>query len=117
MYDQPRARRTTGYDTCDDCNRRVLYVLTEKHRRIIAVDPPADPSGNQAVYVRDTVYWARQLTKDRPRAEDREVLRMPHIATCPTAIAARARARAATRRRTTSRTNTGVRPNPTWWRR
>ncbi|WP_340382276.1 hypothetical protein U5640_36265 [Streptomyces sp. SS7] len=117
MYDSTRARRTkTGYGTCDDCGRRVLYALTTKHRKIIAVDPPEDLGGNQAVSVKDTVYWTRQLTMDRPRAEEREVLRKPHIASCPVAQA-RARAAAAARRRTTGRTTTGVRPNPTWWRR
>lgn len=113
MYDPTRPRRTTtGYGTCDDCGRRVLYALTTKHRKIIAIDPPEDPAGNQAVSVRDTVYWTRQLTMDRPRAEEREVLRKPHFASCPVA-----RARAAARRRTTGRTTTGVRPTPTWWRR
>ncbi|MBK3631158.1 hypothetical protein JHN59_41550 [Streptomyces sp. MBT49] len=106
MYDRPTRRRTTtGFGTCDECGRRVLYALTDKHRKIIAIDPPEDIAGNQAVSIRDTVYWTRQLTKDRPRAEEREVLRKPHFASCPIA-----RARAAARRRTTARATVGVRP-------
>ncbi|MFM9628963.1 hypothetical protein ACKI10_43245 [Streptomyces galilaeus] len=106
MYDRPPTpRRTTGFGTCDDCGRRVLYALTDKHRRIIAIDPDPDPAGNQAVSVKEQTYWTRQLTLDRPRAEDREVLRKPHFASCPTA-----RAKAAARRRTPHRANFGVRP-------
>ncbi|MFI1030762.1 hypothetical protein [Streptomyces sp. NPDC020951] len=105
MYDRPAPRRTTGYGTCDACGRRVLYALTDKHRKIIAIDPPEDPSGNQAVSVRDTVYWTRQLTNERPRPEGREVLRKPHVASCPVA-----RAAAAARRRTATRARIGVRP-------
>lgn len=102
MYPSSAQRRTTGYGTCDDCGRSVLYALTAKHRRIIPIDPPEDPSGNQAVSVKESVYWTRQLSSDRPRPEEREVLRRPHIATCPIARA-RARARAATARRTAAR--------------
>lgn len=105
MYESPTRRTTTGYGTCDDCGRRVLYALTTRHRRIIPVDPPEDSAGNQAVSVKDITYWTRQLTADRPRPEQGEVLRQPHFATCPVA-----RARAAVRRRTTSRTRIGVRP-------
>ncbi|MGW0599937.1 hypothetical protein ACWD11_22675 [Streptomyces sp. NPDC002776] len=104
MYPIPDRRTTTGYGTCDDCGRSVLYALTTKHRKIIPIDPPEDPKGNQAVSVRESVYWTRQLSSDRPRPEEREVLRRPHIATCPVALA-RARAR-----RTTPRARTGVRP-------
>lgn len=111
MYDRPATpRRTTGFGACDDCGRNVLYALTTAHRKIIAIDPPEDPAGNQAVSVRDTVYWTRQLTRERPRAEEREVLRKPHVASCPVA-----RARAAARRRTTARARIGVRPVP--WQR
>ncbi|MCM1976816.1 hypothetical protein [Streptomyces sp. G1] len=95
-YPTPR-RTTTGYGTCDACDRRVLYALTTKHRKIIAIDPAPDPTGNQAVSVKDATYWTRQLSTDRPVPEEREILRRPHHATCP---AARAR--------------TGVRPAP--WR-
>ncbi|MFJ9895265.1 hypothetical protein ACIQPR_18310 [Streptomyces sp. NPDC091280] len=118
MYPSPTPRRTTtGYGTCDDCGRRVLYALTTKHRRIIPIDPPEDPTGNQAVSVKDTDYWTRQLSNDRPVAEDREVLRQPHFASCPVALARRqaaARAQAAAARRTAARARTGVRPAP--WR-
>lgn len=111
MYESTTRRTTTGYGTCDDCSRRVLYALTTKHRRIIAIDPPEDPTGNQAVSVRESIYWTRQLSSDRPAAEEREVLRQPHIATCPVALA-RARRRAAATRRTTGRARHGVRPTP-----
>ncbi|MGW1324815.1 hypothetical protein ACWD64_20010 [Streptomyces antibioticus] len=117
MYDRPTLRRTTGYGTCDDCGRRVLWCLTTANRKIIAVDPPEDIGGNQAVSVRDTTYWTRQLSGDRPRPEIGETLRKPHIASCPIARAAaaararaRARAAAAARRRTAGRTTTGTRP-------
>lgn len=110
MYESPAPRRTeTGYGACDDCGRRVLYALTAKHRKIIALDPPEDPSGNQAVSVKDSIYWTRQLSGDRPAAEEREVLRRPHISSCPIALAA-ARRRAAGARRTASRALHGVRP-------
>lgn len=114
MYESTTRRTTTGYGRCDLCGRSVLYALTTKHRRIIAIDPPEDPDGNQAVSIKDTVYWTRQLNSDRPAAEEREVLRQPHISSCPVAARARARTRAAAARRTTSRTLTGVRPSP--WR-
>jgi hypothetical protein len=112
MYPSPTPRRTTtGFGTCDDCSRRVLYALTTKHRQIIAIDPPEDPTGNQAVSVRESIYWTRQLSKDRPIAEEREVLRRPHISSCPVALA-QARRRAAVARRTASRVRHGVRPTP-----
>ncbi|MGW1035036.1 hypothetical protein ACWD4Z_22970 [Streptomyces antibioticus] len=104
---------TTGYGTCGDCGRRVLWCLTTANRRRIAIDPPEDPGGNQAISVKDSTYWARQLSAARPNVEEREVLRRPHVATCPIARAAaasRARAKAAARRRTTSRATTGTRP-------
>jgi hypothetical protein len=114
VYDRPAPRRTTtGYGRCDDCGRSVLYALTTKHRKIIPVDPPEDAAGNQAVSIRDTTYWTRQLSKDRPGLEPGETLRRPHIATCPVALAraaAAARARAAAARRATGRATTGVRP-------
>ncbi|WP_405994985.1 hypothetical protein [Streptomyces sp. NBC_00986] len=113
MYESPTRRTTTGYGTCDDCGRRVLYALTTKHRKIIAIDPREDPTGNQAVSVKDTFYWTRQLSSDRPTAEEREVLRQPHVSSCPVARA-RARTRAAAARRTAGRALTGVRPTP--WR-
>ncbi|MFJ2514672.1 hypothetical protein ACIQJX_35115 [Streptomyces griseoviridis] len=119
MHQSPR--RTTGYGPCDDCGRHVLYALTAAHRRLIPLDPPEDPTGNQAVSIRDTTYWTRQLTTARPAAEEREVLRRPHIASCPVAAARAARRRraAAAARRTparasTGRAGTGVRPAP--WR-
>jgi hypothetical protein len=118
MYESPTPpprRTTTGFGTCDLCSRRVLYALTTKHRKIIALDPPEDPNGNQAVSVRESIYWTRQLSSDRPIAEEREVLRFPHFASCPVAVSTRARARAAAARRTTGRTTTGVRP--VRWRR
>jgi hypothetical protein len=112
VYPSPTPRRTTtGYDTCDDCGRRVLYALTTKHRKIIPIDPPEDPTGNQAVSVRESIYWTRQLSSDRPAAEEREVLRRPHFSSCPVALAA-ARRRAAVARRTTGRVRHGVRPTP-----
>lgn len=102
----PRQTPTTGYGTCDDCGVRVLWCLTDANRRRIAIDPAEDTTGNQAVRVdADGTYWARQLSRTRPHVELREVLRRPHIASCPPA-----RARAATRRRTPSRTTFGVRP-------
>ncbi|MDX2681080.1 hypothetical protein [Streptomyces soliscabiei] len=111
MYDRPTPRQTTtGYGTCPDCSRRVLWCLTAKHRKIISIDPAEDPTGNQAVSVKDSTYWTRQLSADRPHLEVGETLRRPHIATCPIARAAAARARAAARRRTTSRARIGVRP-------
>jgi hypothetical protein len=109
MYESPTRRTTTGFGTCDDCSRRVLYALTAKHRQIIAIDPPADPTGNQAVSVRESIYWTRQLSNDRPVAEEREVLRRPHVSSCPVALA-RARRRAAAARRTAGRAVHGVRP-------
>jgi hypothetical protein len=118
MYEPPARRRTeTGYGRCDDCSRRVLYALTTKHRRIIAIDPPEDPTGNQAISVKDSTYWTRQLSNDRPIAEEREVLRKPHVSSCPVALARAAaskRAKAAAARRTAGRAHTGVRPTP--WR-
>lgn len=119
MDPSPTRRTTTGYGTCDLCSRRVLYALTTKHRQVIAIDPLPDPTGNQAVSVKDSTYWTRQLSKDRPAAEEREVLRRPHVSSCPVAQAqaaarARARKRAAAARRTTGRATTGVRPTP--WR-
>ncbi|MFJ6386426.1 hypothetical protein ACIQJT_02335 [Streptomyces sp. NPDC091972] len=112
-YPIPRPPAPNGYGTCPDCHARVLYCLTDSNRRTIAVEPEADPTGNQAVRV-DTqgLYWARQLSKARPAVEQREVLRRPHIAslTCPAAL----RARATRARRTTGRARTGVRPTP--WR-
>lgn len=113
MYESPTRRTTTGYGTCDDCGRSVLYALTTKHRRIIAIDPAEDPTGNQAISVRESIYWTRQLSGDRPAAEEREVLRKPHVASCPVARA-RVRRRAAAARRTAGRALTGVRPTP--WR-
>lgn len=113
MYESTTRRTTTGFGTCDLCGRSVLYALTTRHRKIIAIDPPEDPTGNQAVSVRESTYWTRQLSSDRPAAEEREVLRQPHIATCPVARA-RARRHAATARRTTGRATQGVRPTP--WR-
>ncbi|MFJ9381865.1 hypothetical protein [Streptomyces sp. NPDC101455] len=114
MHPSPTPRRTTtGYGRCDDCGRSVLYALTTKHRKIIAIDPAEDPTGNQAISVKDTVYWTRQLSTDRPAAEEREVLRQPHFASCPVARA-RVRRRAAAARRTAGRALTGVRPTP--WR-
>lgn len=113
MYPSPTRRTTTGYDTCDDCGRRVLYALTTKHRKVIPLDPAEDPAGNQAVSIKEAIYWTRQLSNDRPNAEEREVLRQPHVASCPVArarTAARARARAAAARRTAGRAHTGVRP-------
>ncbi|MFJ9381911.1 hypothetical protein [Streptomyces sp. NPDC101455] len=122
MHPSPTPRRTTtGYGRCNDCGRSVLYALTTKHRKIIAIDPAEDPTGNQAISVKDTDYWTRQLSSDRPAAEEREVLRQPHFATCPVARArtaarrrASARAQAAAARRTAGRAHTGVRPTP--WR-
>lgn len=113
MYERTTRRTTTGYGTCDDCGRSVLYALTTKHRKIIAIDPPEDDTGNQAVSVRESIYWTRQLSNDRPNAEEREVLRQPHVSSCPVARA-RARTRAAAARRTAGRALTGVRPTP--WR-
>lgn len=113
MYESPTRRTKTGFGTCDDCGRSVLYALTTKHRKIIAIDPREDPAGNQAVSVKDTVYWTRQLSSDRPAAEEREVLRKPHFASCPVARA-RVRRKAAAARRTAGRALTGVRPTP--WR-
>ncbi|MEV6614246.1 hypothetical protein AB0N31_10560 [Streptomyces sp. NPDC051051] len=102
----PRPAPTTGYGTCDDCGARVLWCLTEANRRRIPIDPPEDPTGNQAVRVdADGTYWARQLSRSRPHVELREVLRRPHIASCRIA-----RARAAARRRTPHRATHGVRP-------
>jgi hypothetical protein len=109
MYPSPTRRTTTGYGTCDDCSRRVLYALTTKHRQIIAIDPPEDPTGNQAISIRESIYWTRQLSKDRPVAEEREVLRRPHFSSCPVALA-QARRRAAAARRTAGRAAHGVRP-------
>lgn len=113
MYESPTRRTTTGYGTCDDCGIRVLYALTTKHRKIIPLDPREDPDGNQAVSVRESIYWTRQLSNDRPAAEEREVLRKPHVSSCPVARA-RVRRRAAAARRTAGRALTGVRPTP--WR-
>ncbi|XUL91022.1 hypothetical protein ACQ86D_33975 [Streptomyces galilaeus] len=111
MYESesPAPRRTTGYGTCDLCSRSVLYALTTRHRQIIAIDPPEDPTGNQAISVKDSIYWTRQLSNDRPVSEEREVLRRPHFSSCPVALA-RARKRKATARRTTGRATQGVRP-------
>ncbi|MFJ9243781.1 hypothetical protein [Streptomyces sp. NPDC101776] len=118
MYPSPTPRRTTtGYGRCDDCGRSVLYALTTAHRKIIAIDPAEDPKGNQATSIRDTIHWTRQLSSERPAAEEREVLRKPHVSSCPIALARAAaakRAKAATARRTTGRAHTGVRPTP--WR-
>jgi hypothetical protein len=73
----------TGPGTCDRCGARVLWCLTDANRRAIAVDPAEDATGNQAVRIDSSgLYWARQLTKARPVAEQREVLRRPHIASC-----------------------------------
>ncbi|MFI5995886.1 hypothetical protein ACIBAC_29050 [Streptomyces sp. NPDC051362] len=105
MY-PPRTPTRNGFGRCDDCDRAVLYCITTANRVTIAIDPPEDATGNQAVRIdSEGRYWARQLTQARPAVELREVLRRPHIASCPMA-----RARAASRRRTTSRARTGVRP-------
>ncbi|MET7679371.1 hypothetical protein [Streptomyces sp. NPDC005423] len=109
MYDSTARRTTTGFGRCDLCGRSVLYALTTRHRQIIAIDPPEDPTGNQAVSIREAIYWTRQLSSDRPSAEEREVLRQPHIASCPVA-----RTRASAAQRTTGRATQSVRPTP--WR-
>lgn len=112
MYPSPTRRTTTGYGTCDLCGTSVLYALTTTHRKIIPIDPREDPTGNQAVSVRESIYWTRQLSGDRPIAEEREVLRRPHFSSCPVALAAARRRRAAAARRTTGRVRHGVRPTP-----
>ncbi|MET7982545.1 hypothetical protein [Streptomyces sp. NPDC005281] len=110
MY-PPRTTPRNGFGRCDDCDRAVLWCTTTANRVPIAIDPPEDSTGNQAIRVdAEGRYWARQLSAARPAIETREVLRRPHIASCPIA-----RSRAAARRRTTSRTHTGVRP--TRWQR
>ena len=110
-YPTPRSPAPNGVGRCPDCLRAVLWCLTEANRRAIAIDPAEDPTGNQAVRI-DTEgrYWARQLSKARPNVEQREVLRRPHVASCPTALARAAARAAAARRRTTGRARTGVRP-------
>lgn len=101
-----RTPATNGLGRCDDCGRAVLWCTTTANRVPIAIDPPEDATGNQAIRIDPQgTYWARQLTKARPAVEIREVLRRPHFSSCPAA-----RARAASRRRTTSRARTGVRP-------
>lgn len=106
-YPPPRPPAPNGPGTCPDCHARVLWCLTDANRRTLAVDPAEDPTGNQAIRVdSEGTYWTRQLTKARPAVEQREVLRRPHIASCPYAPARLA----AARRRTTGRTRTGVRP-------
>lgn len=101
-----RPPATNGPGRCPDCDRAVLWCTTTANRVPIAIDPAEDATGNQAIRIdAEGRYWARQLSTARPAVEIREVLRRPHIASCPTA-----RARAAARRRTTSRTRTGVRP-------
>ncbi|MEY2249263.1 hypothetical protein AB8A21_41180 [Streptomyces sp. BF23-18] len=110
MY-PPRTKPRNGLGRCDDCDRAVLWCTTTANRVPIAIDPPEDPTGNQAIRIDpEGRYWARQLTQARPAVETREVLRRPHIASCPIA-----RSRAAARRRTTSRSRTGARP--TRWQR
>lgn len=105
-YPTPRTPAPNGAGRCPDCLRAVLWCLTTTNRKTIAIDPPEDPTGNQAIHIDpEGRYWARQLSAARPALEQREVLRRPHFASCPTA-----RARAAAQRRTNSRTNTGVRP-------
>lgn len=102
----PRTTTTNGLGRCPDCDRAVLWCTTTANRVPIAIDPPEDPTGNQAIHVdAEGRYWARQLSQARPAVEIREVLRRPHIASCPAA-----RARAASRRRTPGRIRTGVRP-------
>lgn len=110
-YPTPRPPAPNGAGRCPDCLRAVLWCLTTANRRTIAIDPPEDDAGNQAIHI-DTegTYWARQLSTARPAIEQREVLRRPHVATCPIA-----RTRAASRRRATGRARTGVRPVP--WQR
>ncbi|MEU3256140.1 hypothetical protein [Streptomyces sp. NPDC006997] len=105
-YPIPRPPAPNGPGTCPDCAARVLWCLTDANRRTIAVDVAEDPTGNQAVRI-DTEgrYWTRQLSTARPNVEQREVLRRPHIASCPTA-----HRRAAQTRRTPARAHTGVRP-------
>jgi hypothetical protein len=108
---QPRTSPRLGLGRCDDCDRAVLWCLTTANRVPIAIDPAEDPTGNQAIRIdAEGRYWARQLTLARPAVEAREVLRRPHVASCPIA-----RSRAAARRRTTSRSRTGARP--TRWQR
>lgn len=105
-YPPPRPAAANGPGTCPDCNARVLWCLTEANRRPLAVDPAEDPTGNQATRIDSSgIYWTRQLTKARPAVEQREVLRRPHIASCPTA-----RRRATRSRRVPGRVRTGVRP-------
>ncbi|MFE9923293.1 hypothetical protein ACFYQA_17410 [Streptomyces sp. NPDC005774] len=106
-YPTPSPPASNGPGTCPHCLARVLWCLTDANRKPLAVDPAEDTTGNQAVRV-DTegTYWTRQLSKARPAVEQREVLRRPHFASCPTA---QARA-AAARRRTPGRARTGVRP-------
>lgn len=112
MYPSPTAGRT-GPGRCPDCERAVIWCLTTRHQKRIAIDPNPDPTGNQAVSVRDTTYWARQLSGDRPNVEDREVLRQPHVASCPVA---KARAAAAKRRLTAHYRNTARAVRPAPWR-
>ncbi|MDX3024049.1 hypothetical protein [Streptomyces acidiscabies] len=96
----------TGPGHCPDCNAQVLWCLTTANRRRIPINPAPDPTGNQAVRIAtDGTHWTRQLTRERPHVEVREVLRRPHLADCPAA-----RRRAATSRRTTGRARSGVRP-------
>lgn len=80
-----RSPASNGPGHCPRCQQRVLWCLTDANRRTIPVDPAEDPTGNQAVRIDgEGRYWARQLSKARPAPEQREVLRRPHIATCPT---------------------------------
>jgi hypothetical protein len=105
----PRPPAPNGVGRCPDCDRAVLWCLTTANRVPIAIDPPEDPTGNQAVRIdAEGRYWARQLSKARPAIEIREVLRRPHISSCPHALYTRTRA--AQTRRTTSRVRVGIRP-------
>lgn len=105
MYPTPRPPAPNGPGHCPRCLQAVLWCVTAANRVPLAVQPQADPAGNQAIRRDHTGRWlVRQLTRDRPVPEHDEVLHMPHVTVCP-----------APRRAPAARRRTGVRPAP--WQR
>ncbi|UAX56786.1 hypothetical protein K5X85_29095 [Streptomyces sp. A144] len=106
MFPPQRPPAANGPGHCPRCLASVIWCLTDARRVPQAVDPDRDPSGRVAVRVDGTGrYLCRQLSKERPSPEGGEHLHVAHVANCPAAAP-----RTTSRRLSSSRARTGVRP-------